>query len=75
MESEDEYSRARKEKEAESIENEVEESEEEEPKEDKKVAIVKFLLEKADAQTTEKVRIRSELHSFSYHSRMSISFR
>ncbi|KAF8363980.1 hypothetical protein PRIPAC_90903, partial [Pristionchus pacificus] len=49
------FDKARKEKEAESIEKEVEESEEEEPKEDKKVAIVKFLLEKADAQTTERV--------------------
>lgn len=69
MKSDYESSRARKEKEAESIEKEVEESEEEEPKEDKKVAIVKFLLEKADAQTTERVRIKL----YRYHSRISFN--
>ncbi|GMT14966.1 hypothetical protein PFISCL1PPCAC_6263, partial [Pristionchus fissidentatus] len=52
------FDKARKEKEAESTEKAIEkedESEEEEQKEYKKVAIVKFLLEKADTEMTEKV--------------------
>ncbi|GMS84513.1 hypothetical protein PENTCL1PPCAC_6688, partial [Pristionchus entomophagus] len=49
------FDKARKEAESKEKEVDVEDKEEEEPKEDRKVAIVKFLLEKADAETTEKV--------------------